>query len=370
MNIRTLAAATAAVVALAFAPAAPATAAPAPGDELRPYPQNCVSVTLDGLRGVYRPDSTRWEPWFDATVRGRSVPCAPGSTTGTLAVTQYHVRDGATVGQMSTPWRTAARGTTTFSRFGRILPDVAALCVSTGLTARDGAVVATHARCVRPQRRGSDHLVTRFVPVPLTDPLVNAPLTEYPAGGTAPTDPICTVDCLVSPYSETPSTGVTKDTPIDGPVEPIGPYESVCHTVTITDTFAGPPDDNVNGFDVWMTGAVESCDPPDEPTIHAVRYWPDRGIVMASWQLAQDPLAKGAAVNENTGAICLASAFRERNGALYGVHDLCWRIVKDQPDRYRLVPIPVDDPRVRKPLQSNIPEPDPELPPGPCASCL
>lgn len=55
---------------------------------------------------------------------------------------------------------------------------------------------------------------------------------------------------------------------------------------------------------------------------------------------------------------------------LYGVHDLYWRIQKTHVDVYRLVPISTDDPRVRKPLVSNIPVPDPEQPPGVCASCL
>jgi hypothetical protein len=141
--------------------------------------------------------------------------------------------------------------------------------------------------------------------------------------------------------------------------------------VSITDSFAGPSDDNVNGFDVWMTGEIETCDPEwQAPEIYAIRYWPDRGIVMPSWELSQFPLAKGAQVNENTGALCLASGIRERGGRQYGVHDLCWRIVRDQPDRYRLLPIRTDDPRVRKPLFSNIPVPDPEFPPGACASCL
>jgi hypothetical protein len=334
--------------------------------------QHCVRVTLDQVRGVYRPDSTFWEPWFDATVRGWSRPCGSADAT-TLAITQYHVRDGATVGLMSTPWQTAPRGTTAFSRFGRIEPDIAALCVSTGLDRRADAVVARNAVCVRPVRTGADHLVTRFAPVPLTDPLVTSELSEYPADGTAPTGPVCSVDCLVSPFITYPSSPhTTRDTPIDGPTEPLSQFEPLCHTVSITDSFAGPSDENVNGFDVWMTGTVDSCDPEGPvPTIHAIRYWPDRGIVMPPWDLGQFPvLAKGAQVNENTGAICLASGMRERGGRMYGVHDLCWRIARDQPDRYRLVPIRTDDPRVRQPLVSNIAVPDPDEPPGVCASCL
>jgi hypothetical protein len=356
----------------AAGPAAPTPSSPAAGDDLWPYPQGCVSVTLDAPRGVYRPDSTWWEPWFDATVRGRSTPCRRPDAGATLAVTQYHVRDGAVIGLMSTPWRAAARGTTPFSRFGRIEPDVAALCVSTGLSTRDGAVVARHAVCVRPLRTGTDHLVTRFAPVPLTDPLVGAALSRYPSVGTAPTGPFCRVDCLVSPYRTVPGPPrTTKDTPIDGPTDPLAPYEPVCHTVSIVDSFAGPSDDNVNGFDVWLAGAVDSCDPGGElPTVHAIRYWPDRGVVMPAWDLGQFPLAKGAQVNENTGALCVATGFRERAGRLYGVHDLCWRIQQSQRDIYRLVPIRTDDPRVRKPLVSNIPIPDPEQPPGVCASCL
>jgi hypothetical protein len=361
-----------ALVALAAAP--PAVAAPAaPSTGPSASGQPCVSIALNYVRGVYRPDSTFWEPWFDATVRGRSRPCRAGGAGGTLAITQYHVRDGATVGLMSTPWQTTAGGTTAFSRFGRIEPDIAALCVSTGLARRDDAVIARNAVCVRPVRSGADHLVTRFAPVPLTDPLVNAELSRYPADGSTPTGPLCSVDCLVSPYITYPPgpPHTTKDTPITGPVVPLTPYVSVCHTVSITDSFAGPSDEHVNGFDIWLTGAVDSCDPDQQqPTIYAIRYWPDRGIVMPSWDLAQFPVAKGSQVNENTGALCVASGIRERGGRLYGVHDLCWRIAKDQPDRYRLVPIRTDDPRVRKPLAGNIPVPDPEQPPGACASCL
>jgi hypothetical protein len=233
-------------------------------------------------------------------------------------------------------------------------------------------VVADNAVCVRPVRAGADHLVTRFAPVPLTDPLVNAELSEYPPEGAAPTGPRCAVDCLASRYTTFPGPPrTTRDTPTAGPTVPLTPYEPVCHTVSITDSFAGPSDENVNGFDIWMTGTIGSCDPEGwQPSIHAIRYWPDRGIVMPAWDLAQDPLAKGAQVNENTGALCLASGISQRGGRRYGVHDLCWRITRDQPDRYRLVPIRTDDPRVRKPLISNIPEPDPEFPPGVCASCL
>ena len=362
----------AALVALAAGPAVPAPG-PAAGDGPWPYPQGCVTVTLDGARGVYRPDSTLWEPWFDATLRGRSTPCRHAGGEAALAITQYHLRDGATVGLMSTPWRAAPRGTTPFSRFGRIEPDVAALCVSTGLALRDGSVVARNAVCVRPQRHGTDHLVTRFAPVAPTDPLVSGALSEYPDGTVTPTGPFCAVDCLVSPYRTVPPgpPRLTKDTPIDGPTVPLRPSEPTCHTVSIVDTFAGPSDDNVNGYDIWLTGTVDSCDPDGiEPAMHAIRYWPDRGVVMPAWDLAQYPLAKGAQVNENTGALCVASGIREHGGRLYGVHDLCWRIQKAQRDVYRLVPIRTDDPRVRKPLISNIPVPDPEYPPGVCASCL
>jgi len=359
---------TAAAVVIALTGGSAVAATAAPSEAAAPSAQPCVTVRLDEVRGVYRPDSTRWEPWFDATVRGRSTPCRDGAAPATLAITQYHVRDGVTTGLMSTPWTTAA----TFSRFGRIAPDVAALCVSTGPVARGAAVVAGNVVCVRPVRAGTDHLVTRFAPVALTDPLVSAELSEYPPEGTAPTGPLCAVDCLVSDYSTYPSPpSTTKDTPIDEPTVPLIPYEPVCHTVSITDTFAGPSDDPVNGFDLWMAGAVDGCDPDGwAPEIHAIRYWPDRGVVMHSWDLGQFPLAKGAAVNENTGAICVSSGIRKQESGLFGVHDLCWRIVRDQPDRYRLVPIRTDDPRVRKPLLSNIPEPDPDFPPGVCASCL
>jgi hypothetical protein len=356
------------VLLMLSAATAPASASPAAAPA--PAAEPCVTVTLDGMRGVYRPDSDLWEPWFDATVAGRSRACGGGAAT--LAVTQYHVRDGATIGLMSTPWTAAAQGTTAFSRFGRIRPDVAALCVSTGLTSRDGAVVARHAACVRPVRTGTDHLVTRFAPVRLTDPLVNAALSEHPADGVTPTGPLCPVNCLVSPYVHVPgSPWTTRDTPISEPAVPLEPYESECHTIAITDTFAGPSDDPANGYDVWMTGAVDACPGVETlPQVHAIRYWSDRGIVMEWWDHAQWPLAKSATVNENTAAICLATGMRERGGRLYGVHDLCWKIVKDRPDRYLLVPIRTDDPRVRKPLQSNMRVPDPEYPPGVCASCL
>jgi hypothetical protein len=350
---------------LVAAPAAAAPAAPAPAAAA------CVTVTIDGLRGVYRPDFEFFEPWFDATIRGRSTSCDGAGTT--LAITQYHVRDGGTAGLMSTPWQTTALGSTAFSRTGRIAADIAALCVSTGVSPRGTATVADNVACVRPVRSGTDHLVTRYASVPLTDPLVNAELTEYPAEGTVPTGPVCAVDCLASTWT-TPAPGpleTTRDTPISGPTVPLVPEEPTCHTTTITDTFAGPSDQNVNGFDIWMTGTVESCEPTgQDPTIYAIRYWPDRGIVMPWWDLAQFPLAKGSAVHENTGALCLASGIRQRAGRMYGVHDRCWRVVRDQPDRYRLVSIRTDDSRVRKPLISNIPVPDPEYPPGVCASCL
>jgi len=371
--IRRILAAAVAAVAVTGGTATPAVAAPAaPSGDRAPSAQRCVAVTLDEVRGVHRPDSDLWEPWFDATVRGRSTPCGGSGAVATLAITQYHVSDGATTGLMSAPWQTAAAGTTRFSRFGRIAPDVAALCVSTGTASRGAAVVADNAVCVRPVRAGTDRLVTRFAPVPLTDPLVNAELSEYPPEGTEPTGPLCAVDCLVSRYTTYPGPpSTTRDTPIAGPTVPLTPYEPICHTVSIADSFAGPSDENVNGFDIWMTGTIGFCDPEgQQPSIHAIRYWPDRGIVMPAWDLAQDPLAKGAQVNENTDALCLASGIRQRGGRRYGVHDLCWRIEQDQPDRYRLVPIRTDDPRVRKPLVSNIPIPDPEQPPGVCASCL
>jgi hypothetical protein len=338
---------------------------------LWPYPQGCTTITLDSVRGVYRPDSTDWKPWFDATVRGRSKPCQAGSGAAALAITQYHVRDGVTVASMSTPWLAAASGTTSFSRFGRIEPDVAALCVSTGLTEQGTAVRARHAVCVKPQRNGTDHLVTTFAKVALTDALVNAPLSTYPTGAAA-TGPTCTVDCLVSPYS-TPPAGPrrdTKDTPISGPVMPLYPYEPDCHFVSVTDAFAGPSDDNVNGFDVWMAVDTGSCDEYQQPYLRAVRYWSDRGVVMPVWDPNQDPMEKGAQVNENTVALCITSGIREQGGAQYGVHDECWRVTKPQPDRYRLVSISTTDARVTKPLISNIPVPDPDEPPGVCASCL
>jgi hypothetical protein len=367
----------AALVALGMSPAAPDPHTGASGSptaaELWPEPQGCVNVTITGVRGVYRPDSTWWEPWFDATIRGRSAPCRTGDGPATLAVTQYHVRDGATIGLMSTPWQTAATGATPFSRFGRIQPDVAAFCVSTGLEQRDDTVVAIHAACVRPVRTGTDDLVTAFTAVPVTDPLVGAALSAYPTGEITPTGPLCEVDCLSSPY-RTPSPQpprVTKDTPISGPTVRLRPEEPVCHAISVADSFAGPSDDNVNGFDVWLAPEVLSCDPDGlQPSIHAVRYWPDRGIVMPAWDLSQDPLSKGAQVNENTAALCVASGFRRQAGRLFAVHDLCWRIQQAHRDVYRLVPIPIDHPAVRKPLVSNIAVPDPDQPPGACASCL
>ncbi|GAA3351441.1 hypothetical protein GCM10020358_81120 [Amorphoplanes nipponensis] len=368
--IERLLTAAAVVLLAAAAPAAPATAAPVAAP-VAAAPA-CVTVTIDGLRGVYRPDSQFWEPWFDATVKGRSTPCGSGGDA-TLAITQYHVRGGVPTGLMSTPWRAAGPGGTAFSRTGRIAPDVAALCVSTGQAPHGAGRVAVNAACVRPVRSGADHLVTRFAAVPLTDPLVTADLSEYPPEDATPTGPVCAVDCLASTWTTGPPgpPGTTWDTPISGPTIPLLPEEPTCHTVSITDSFAGPSDDNVNGFDIWMAGAVDSCDPNGtEPTIHAVRYWSDRGIVMPAWDLAQVPLAKGAQVNENTGALCLTSGIRQRGGRLYGVHDRCWRIVRDQPDRYRLAPIRTDEARVRKPLVSNVPLPDPDYPPGVCASCL
>lgn len=359
----------AALAALAVSTAVP-TAPVAAAATLWPYPQGCTTVTLDSARGVYRPDSTDWEPWFDATLRGRSRPCRPGAAAA-LAITQYHVRDGVAVASMSTPWLAAAAGTTSFSRFGRIEPDVAALCVSTGLTTRDGAVRARHALCVKPQRDGTDHLVTTFPRVALTDALVNAPLSRYPAGAAA-TGPSCTVDCLVSPY-RTPPAGprqTTRDTPISGPVMPLVPYEPECHFVSVADSFAGPSDHNVNGFDVWMAVDAGACDEFQLPYLRVVRYWPDRGIVMPAWDPGQDPMVKRAQVNENTVALCITSGIRERGGAPRGVHDECWRVTKPQPDRYRLVPISTTDARVTKPLVSNIAVPDPDNPPGVCASCL
>ena len=331
----------------------------------------CTTVTLDSVRGVYRPDSTRWEPWFDVTLRGRSKPCAPGGGTATLAVTQYHVRDGVTVASMSTPWRTGASGTTSFSRVGRIEPDIAALCLSTGLTGSGSAVRARNVACVRPQRAGTDHLVTSFPKVALTDPLVTAPLSTYPTGAPA-TSPICTANCLVSPFTTYPPgpPSTTKDTPISGPVQPLSPYEQICHFISVGDTFAGPSDDNVNGFDVWMAVDAGSCDENEWLTLHVVRYWSDRGIVMPPWDMGQDPLEKGAQVNENTVALCITSGMRAQGGNLYGEHDECWRVTKPQPDRYRLVPISTTDPRVTKRLVSNIAVPDPDNPPGVCASCL
>jgi hypothetical protein len=319
---------------------------------------------------VYRPESDFRQHWFDATVRGRSAPCRPGAGPATLAVTQYHVRDGATVGLMSTPWTVAARGSTAFSRAGRIEPDVAALCVSTGTTRVADAVVARHVACVRPQRSGTDPLVTRFTPVATTDPLVSAALTSHPADGTVPTGPVCAAGCLVTPFvPAAQSPQITKDTPIDGPVTTLKPYQSACHTVSVTDAFAGPTDWQVNGFDVWMTVAIDPCESVDVlPSLHAVRYWPDRGVVMP--YLDPAVLEKGSQVHEKTGAICLTAGFRQSGERLYGVHDRCWRVVRDQPDRYRLAPIATDDPRVRKPLVSNIPVPHPEYPPGHCASCL
>ncbi len=357
----------AALVVSVVVPAAPVAAA-AP---LWPYPQGCTTVTLDSARGVYRPDSTDWAPWFDATLRGRSKPCSTGGGAAALAITQYHVRDGVTVASMSTPWLTSASGPTAFSRFGRIEPDVAALCVSTGLTQQGTVVRARNAVCVEPRRTGTDHLVTTFPRIALTDPLVTAPLSVYPAGAAA-TGPICTVDCLVSPYTTWPAgpRHDTKDTPISGPVMPLYPYEPDCHFVSVSDTFAGPSDDNVNGFDVWMAVDAGSCDELHPPYLRVVRYWADRGIVMPVWDTAQDPLEKGAQVNENTVALCITSGIREQGGALHGVHDECWRVTKPQPARYRLVPIGIADARVTKPLISNIAVPDPEEPPGVCASCL
>lgn len=370
---RIVAGVAAALVALSGGAVAPAPGPSVAGDNLWPYPRGCVNVTLADTRGVYRPDSTTWLPWFDATVRGRATPCRRGAGEATLAVTQYHVRDGATVGLMSTPWRTAARGATPFSRFGRIEPDVAALCISTGLTRRAAAVVARNAVCVRPQRRGNDHLVTRFTPVALTDPLVGAALIEYPTGGAASAGPRCAVDCLASPYRTYRwPRRTTSDTPTARPTVPLQPYEPICHTLSISDAFAGPSDDDVNGFDVWLTGGLELCDRDSQlPSLHAIRYWGDRGVVMPIWDPTQDPLVKGAQVNENTRALCVASGMRQRGGRLYGVHQLCWRIEKVQRDAYRLVPIRTDDPGVRKPLISNIPEPEPSgWPKDPCASCL
>ncbi|WP_433303990.1 hypothetical protein ACQP2F_13580 [Actinoplanes sp. CA-030573] len=338
---------------------------------LWPYPQGCATVTLDSARGVYRPDSVFWQPWFDATLRGRSRPCRAGSGAAALAITQYHVRDGVTVASMSTPWLASSSGTTAFSRFGRIEPDVAALCVSTGLTQQGAEVRARNAVCVRPQRSGDDHLVTSFPSVPLTDALVTAPLSTYPTGAPA-TGPTCTSDCLVSPFITRPRGERTNtwDTPISGPTMPLYPYEPDCHFLSVSDTFAGPSDLNVNGFDVWMAVDAGSCDEYSQPYLRVVRYWPDRGIVMPVWDMAQNPLEKAAQVNENTVALCVTSGIRERAGALYGVHDECWRVTKPQPDRYRLVPISPTDPRVSKPLVSNIPVPDPDEPPGVCASCL
>ncbi|MBU2667878.1 hypothetical protein KOI35_30635 [Actinoplanes bogorensis] len=357
-----LAAVLAALVMATVAVSAPAAAAEAPG---------CATVTFDSVRGVYRPDSTRWEPWFDVTLKGRSKPCAPGRGAATLAITQYHVRDGATVASMSTPWQVKTSGTTSFSRTGRIEPDVAALCVSTGLTEQNGEVRARNVACVKPRRTGDDHLVTSFPAVALTDPLVTAPLSTYPTGR-PPTAPVCTANCLVSPFTTYPpgAPTVTKDTPIDGPVQELSPYEQICHFISVSDMFAGPSDRNVNGFDVWMAVDTGACDENEWLTLHVVRYWADRGIVMPPWDMGQYPLEKGAQVNENTVALCITSGIRAQGNDLYGEHDECWRVTKPQPDRYRLVPISTTDPRVTKRLVSNWAVPDPDNPPGVCASCL
>jgi hypothetical protein len=370
---RLLAALTAALIVLGGGSTAVAAAPSAAADDLWPYPQACTNVTFSNERGVLRPDSEDWAMWFDATLRGRSTPCRRDEGESALAITQYHVRDGVAVGLMSAPWLTAARGGTPFHRTGRIEPDIAAFCISTGLTGRDGGVYAENAQCVRPERSGTDHLITDFAPIAVTDPLVNAALTTYPVDEPA-LDAQCLGQCLVSPFVlEWPGEQqeTTRDTPREGPVEPLSAFTSECHTTSITDTFAGPSDRNINGYDVWMTGSVEGCDPAGQTaSIYGIRYWPDRGIVMEPWDLAPDPLVKHATVNENTGALCLASGFREQGGELYGIHDLCWQVRKTQPDVYKLVPISPTDLRVRKPLQSNIPPRDPENPPGACASCL
>jgi len=330
----------------------PAAAAP-PGGGAWPYPKACLETGIDRLTAFRDPAANTIEIF---NLVGVSRPCAgnPAPVKGVrVALTQYSVTGGRVAGWMGSPWRTNSIGDMKFRRIGTIPGNLAALCVSTGLTVRSGGVYAKNNRCFRPAWDGDE--ASWFEDVALDDPIVTAPLERVPAPGDSA--PAGCANCLIT-----------------DPVAPLPAPESLPYPGTVESGCARLRLDSVGRTEtgsIQVTGTIRSCrgDTLDDLNIGAVFYGVQGGRLGSPWTLEGDTVNHfdrqgGLAYGEE--AVCITAGRRQTDDGSYANHLACVAISTDAQGHAHAVRIPINDRRVRKPVDTLYTGD----PPGTCATCL
>jgi hypothetical protein len=328
----------------------------APGGEpaLWPYPQACLETTVDWFQGYWEAgDTMALIPYL----RGTARPCAgTATTTGVrLALTQYQVVDGRTVGWMGSPWQTISTGSLGWSRTGELPGPVGVLCLSTGLERHDGAVYAQHNRCIRPATDPDSDDWSGGIDVPVDDPSVSVALGRWPApGDTAP--PGCRNCFVTDPAAELPPPDPTS----------VGPIAARCARITLdTATLDAKRT-------IALAGSVRSCVPGQTAKLYlnTVRYAAGVGDLGRLWEGMVEPdaqpFAKSGSLASGVDAICVINGLEQTDDGLRGHHLLCLGVERDAAGALTLVPIPVTDSRVTLPVDTL----DNGVLNGPCMSCL
>jgi hypothetical protein len=321
---------------------------------LWPYPHGCLETAVDWFNGFWDAEQNLAHV---SALRGSSRPCA--GTTPTrgvrLAITQYQIVAGRTVGWMGSPWQTNSTGSLRWSRTGKLPLRFAVLCLSTGLQRRHGAVYAQHSRCIRPVP-DEDSGWLEGVEVPVDDPRVSVPLGRWPApGDNAP--PGCANCFVTDPTAALPEPDPTSE----------GPTAARCARLSL-DTAT---------LDQWrdinLVGTVRSCVPGQttELYLNTVRYSADVGdLGRPWWEILEEPnvqpFDKAGALAVDVRAICIINGIDQTDDGLRGHHLLCLGVERNAVGVRRLVRIPVTDHRVTRPVDTL----DDGAPIGPCPSCL
>jgi hypothetical protein len=333
---------------------APAAAAPPPSPtpaSAWPYPAACLET------GV-----TRLMAWRNAepntidvvNLVGFSRPCAsnPAPVKGVrLALTQYNVTDGVVHGWMGSPWQTNSIGDMTWRRTGTISGDLAAMCLSTGLTGD----VAENAYCFRPVWT-EDQSEWDVETVPLDDPIVTSPLERIPAPGDSA--PAGCGNCLITdPVAPLPE---PETLPAPGTVVP-GCTRLRLDSAGMTSTGA-----------VRLTGSVRACAPDTLETlgVGTVFYGVHGGRLGNTWSLDEGGSVvrfdRAGPLRTGEEAVCVTSGRQQTDDGSYAHHLACVAAETNSRGVTRVVRIPNNDPRVLKPVDV-VWDGDP---PGTCITCL
>jgi hypothetical protein len=331
----------------------PAAASPASAHPW-PYRKACLETEIKRLVAFRDVEANTVEI---NNLVGASRPCAGNRAPVKgvrLALTQYSVTGNAVVGWMGSPWRTNSIGDTSFRRTGTIPGDLAALCLSTGVTVRRDGVFAVNNRCFRPVWV-DDASIWDVEDVPLDDPVVTAALQRAPAAGD--TAPAGCANCLV--------TDPVAALPEPEPLPYAGTVESGCtrvHLDSVGRTERGS---------VQVRGTIRACggDTIDDLAIGAVFYGVHGGRLGSPWDLEGDRVAefdRQGALAPGEEAVCITSGRRQTDDGSFARNVACVALRTDHRGNVTVVRIPVDDRRVRKPVDTVF-DGDP---PGTCATCL